>query len=150
MPGFQTACSARASGYYISEVQRAAREGTGVEQATIPMYILSHAWKPGNAGLKSHARVLAKVLDLWISGKRLQAIDMVAGRLRAYVHVDLTGSWSVAENLQSEKTQLEGALGNVLMESRATQGQMLQELRLAAQREQFSQTYAQSENAKLL
>ena len=48
---------------------------------------------------------------MWLRGQALQAIDLLASRLKALVHVDLTGSWRTAEALQSETVRDQGLVG---------------------------------------
>jgi hypothetical protein len=70
--------------------------------STLAHYLRTRKWKPKNLSLKGHARSLGRALDLFQKEKQtLRAMDVVAGRLRALIHYDLTGSWKTAEQMES-------------------------------------------------
>ena len=50
---------------------------------------------------KLYAEILAKSIDLHLENQDDLAWDLIASRLRALIHVNRTGSWAVAESLQS-------------------------------------------------
>ena len=62
----------------------------------------SHQWKPSNRGQRVQAKPLAKALDCYLEGNAARAIDLVAGRVRALLHADITGKWGEAEFLQAD------------------------------------------------
>jgi len=95
----------RPPGYYLREVLRSAREETGVPQATLSHYIATRNWKPSNRSLKTTAKILARALDEYLKGRVAVAMDIVAGRLRALVHVDITGKWAEGEQLQADRSK---------------------------------------------
>ena len=49
--------------------------------------------------------MLARSLDEYLRGNVALAMDIIAGRLRSLVHVDLTGRWKEAEQLAAERTK---------------------------------------------
>lgn len=102
---FQALPPARQAGYYVREVLKAAREETGLATSTIMMYVNTRVWKHSNRPLKTTAKVLARALDLFLRGKSTEAMDVIAGRLRALVHVDLYGKWRDAEALQADRSK---------------------------------------------
>jgi hypothetical protein len=102
---FQGAPPLRQPGYYVNEVLASAREDTGVATTTITFYINTREWKPNNRPLKKNARLLAKALDLHVKGQSLEGWDLIAGRLRALVHADLTSKWNEAEALQADRAK---------------------------------------------
>ena len=50
-------------------------------------------------------KILAQSLDEYLRGNVALAMDIIAGRLRSLVHVDLTGRWKEAEQLAAERTK---------------------------------------------
>ena len=89
----------------MKEVVRGAREETGITTSTLTFYVTSRPWRPKNRGLRTTAKVLARSLDEYLRGNVALAMDIIAGRLRSLVHVDLTGRWKEAEQLAAERTK---------------------------------------------
>ena len=93
------------AGWYVREALHRAREHTGVETATLQLYVAFHQWSPKNKQLVIQAKVIAKSIDLMMQGKPMEGWDLLASRLRALVFYNQTGSWTVAEGLQSHRLQ---------------------------------------------
>ena len=70
------------------------------------LYIGSIRWGVKTKGLKSHALILAKAMDMHALNRGTPpqdalAWDLIASRLSALCHVNRTGSWGVADALHT-------------------------------------------------
>jgi len=106
---------ARPPGWHTAQVIRSGREAMGLSESTMAMYIASHHWRKTTKGLRSHALIIAKALDLHTARppRDLEAWDLLATRLRALIHVNATGDWDVAEALQSDLGRDTGLVSSV-------------------------------------
>ena len=99
--GFWNAPPQRPPGYYFEEVMRLGREAIGIGSSTMALYIGSLRWGMKSKGLRSHAMIMAKAMDMHSTAQDLRAWDLIATRLAALCHVNKTGSWETAEALQT-------------------------------------------------
>ena len=90
----------------MDAVYRAAVRETGVAVSTLGHYVQTRHWKATNRPLKVHARTLARALDIYrLQEDPVGAMDIVAGRLRALIHFDISGKWREAEQLQADSAR---------------------------------------------
>ena len=67
------------------------------------LYLQGRRWRKQAKGLKSHAMILAKAMDMRNENpsREIEAWDLLASRVRAILHAAATGDWATAESLQT-------------------------------------------------